>query len=239
MNIPKILLVDDTAFFLEVEKSILSVSPVHILTATDGEHALTVIREEHPDLIIMDIVMPRLDGKKCCAQIKADPAMASIPVIMVTTSDRLEDIKACFEAGCDDFISKPLDRKRFLEKVKKFMPAIERRRFRIKCQMAVAVTFGGTSATVDCFDLSYDGMFVRSELKLSVGTEVEVSFTLPGAGGSLIKVRSHVAWVNDAGKISKSQAPTGFGIEFDEITGEGLPLIRKQELANFLDANRK
>jgi CheY-like chemotaxis protein len=236
MNIPKILLVDDTSFFLEVEKSLLAVSPVHLLTAADGEEALHLVRTERPDLVIMDYVMPKMDGKKCCATLKADPDLCSIPVIMVTTSDRLEDIRACFDAGCNDFLSKPLDRKRFLEKVRNFMPVIDRRKLRVSCRMQVTLQFDETVATVESVDLSIDGIFLRSDLKIPLGARVQLSFTLPGVSESVTKARGRVAWLNDVKTSLQVKMPIGFGVEFDEITGEGLASLRKKELRAFIDA---
>ncbi len=239
MKIPKILLVDDTRFFLEVEKSLLAVSPVQILTAADGEEALQIIRAEHPDIIIMDIVMPKLDGKKCCAAVKADPDLCSIPVIMVTTSDKLEDIRACFDAGCDDFITKPLDRKRFLEKVRRFLPVIDRRKVRKNRSIQIELQFDDTTTMVECHNISHEGMFVNSTLKLKVGSQINLSFTLPEASASRITARAHVTWQNDGAKKSLNKMPIGFGIEIDEITGEGLSSLRKKEYLSFIDNTYK
>lgn len=240
MNIPKILLVDDTSFFLDVEKSLLAVSPVHLLTAANGEEALHLIKTERPDLVIMDFVMPKLDGKKCCATVKADPDLCSIPVIMVTTSDRPEDIRACFDAGCNDFISKPLDRKRFLEKVRTFIPVIDRRKLRVNCQMQVTLQFDETVATADSVDIGTDGISLRSNLQIpqgAQGTQVQLAFTLPGESESIIKARGRVAWLKDVKTGLQVKMPIGFGVEFDEIVGEGLPSLRKKELKAFIDAH--
>jgi CheY-like chemotaxis protein/Tfp pilus assembly protein PilZ len=238
MNVPKILLVDDTRFFLEVEKSLLAVSPVHILTAADGEEALQIIRAEHPDIIIMDIVMPKLDGKKCCAAVKADPDLRSIPIIMVTTSDQLADIRACFDAGCNDFITKPLNRKHFLEKVRRFLPIIDRRQVRKNCAFQVELQFDGTTAMVECHDISHEGMFIKSTLKLTLGSPVNLSFTLPDVAAR-ITARAHIAWQNDGTIKSHNKMPAGFGIEIEEITGEGLSSLRKKEYMSFVDNRNK
>ena len=239
MDIPKILLVDDTRFFLEVEKSLLVVSPVQILTASDGEQALQIIKEERPDIIIMDIVMPKLDGKKCCAAVKADPALRSIPIIMVTTSDHLEDIRACFDAGCDDFITKPLNRKSFLEKVRKYLPVIDRRRARVNCQIQVELQFDDTTTIVESDNLSLEGLFVKSKLKLILGSKINVSFSLPGEPESRIKARGRVTWHNDLLTSLQTNMPIGFGIEIEEITGEGLTSLRKKELISFIEDSNK
>src|SRR6266702_2625721 len=135
----KILLVDDVMLFLEIEKGFLVHSPVTILTAKDGVEALSLTRSERPDLVVMDLNMPKMDGVTCCSTIKSDPALGSIPVIMISNSSRPEDVETCWKAGCDDFMAKPLDGKLFLEKMHKFLPAVERRSARVHCQMPVTL----------------------------------------------------------------------------------------------------
>jgi len=236
INIPKILLVDDSRFFLEVEKSLLAVSPVQLLTAADGQEALEIVKTVHPDLVIMDIVMPRMDGKACCVAIKADPLTCSIPVIMVANCDRPEDITACLEAGCTDYLLKPLDKKSFLEKIRKILPVIDRRNPRINCQLPVTLQFGDTLAMVECGDLSVEGMYVKSNLDIKEGTGLDITFNLPGESAITAKIQAkgHVAWLN-----RQSNVTTGFGIQLDEIIGEGLAMLRKKDLAAFIEANRK
>src|ERR1039457_2919395 len=85
MNTPKILLVDDTKLFLKLEQEYLKHLAVTVLTAENGIEALEIARSQNPDLIFMDINMPVMDGVSCCAAIKADPGLRSIPVVMVTT----------------------------------------------------------------------------------------------------------------------------------------------------------
>jgi CheY-like chemotaxis protein len=107
---PKILLVDDVAMFLELQKMFLRLSAVRIMTARDGAEALRIAREERPSLIFMDLHMPNMDGAECCSRIKADPALSSIPVVMITSQGREDEKDVCLKAGCDGFMTKPIDR---------------------------------------------------------------------------------------------------------------------------------
>lgn len=122
MSSPKILLVDDVKLFLELEKSFLTLAPAVILTASNGDEALSIVRKERPALVFLDLYMPVLDGIACCRAIKSDPELAAIPVIMVTTGGKPQEEEQCRNAGCDGFLTKPIDRAALLDKVREFIP---------------------------------------------------------------------------------------------------------------------
>lgn len=84
----KILLVDDVNMFLELQKTFLKLSSVHLFTAQDGVEALQVMRKERPSLVFMDLHMPRMDGAECCARMKADAESKAIPVVMITSEGK-------------------------------------------------------------------------------------------------------------------------------------------------------
>lgn len=139
---PKILLVDDVQLILELEKSFLKNLPASILTARNGQEALELIRQERPDLVYMDMNMPVMDGPTCCAAIKSDPDIGATPVIMVTTAGQQGDEAHCRRAGCDDFMTKPIDRREFLDKGRRLIAAMDRREHRVACNSPVSVTNG-------------------------------------------------------------------------------------------------
>ena len=142
---PKILLVDDTRLVLELEKSFLKLSHVDVLTAMNGVEALEMIRKDPPDLIFMDMNMPIMDGITCCTQLKADPFMCSIPVIMLTTAGREGDRERASQAGCDGFLTKPIDRREFLEIARQYADAVDRRDIRVPCQFPAVYLIGKTA----------------------------------------------------------------------------------------------
>src|SRR5947208_14828436 len=80
-----------------------------VVTAADGEQALAVAREQQPDLILLDIMMPKLDGIGVCRQLRADPDFPFTPIIMVTAKTDSQDIVAGLEAGGDEYLAKPVD----------------------------------------------------------------------------------------------------------------------------------
>ena len=104
---PRLLLVDDEPTNLQVLRHILQ-ADYRLLFATDGERALQVAREQRPDLILLDVMMPNLDGYAVCRALKADAATASIPVIFITALTDSQDETAGFDAGAVDYITKPV-----------------------------------------------------------------------------------------------------------------------------------
>src|SRR5262249_14544912 len=117
MSEKKILLVDDAETILMMERMILGKSYT-LITAKDGEKALTVAATEKPDLIILDIVMPKMDGFEVCRRIKSDENTKSIPVIMVTTKGDSSNVEKGFESGCNDYVTKPINGAELLSKVR-------------------------------------------------------------------------------------------------------------------------
>ncbi|GAM09010.1 polar-differentiation response regulator DivK [Geobacter sp. OR-1] len=232
MSIPTVLLVDDVKLLLELEKNFLKHSAVRLLTASNGEEALDVARREHPNLIYMDLNMPKMDGKSCCAAIKADPELCSIPVIMVTTAGSQIDEIRCREAGCDDYLTKPIDRRLFLEKGRRFVPAIDRREPRVSCMAEVALVNGEVIGSANCADISVGGLYITADKKPQTDEDLKISFTLPGSNVK-IKAKGRVAWDNSGNPRSKPRLPAGFGVEFTEIETEVL-----KEIRNFIESQR-
>jgi two-component system alkaline phosphatase synthesis response regulator PhoP len=103
----KILVVDDEVYILHILDFILGAESYEVLTASNGEQALQKVREEKPDLVILDIMMPKLDGYETCRMIKADPATKMIPVILLTAKGREVDEQLGREVGANDYMTKP------------------------------------------------------------------------------------------------------------------------------------
>ena len=106
---PKILVVDDTPANVKLLADRLSVKGYEIATASNGEEALEQVRAWGPDLILLDVVMPGLNGYDVCRRIRENPAMAMLPIVMVTALDPEEERIKGLEAGADEFLTKPVD----------------------------------------------------------------------------------------------------------------------------------
>jgi two-component system cell cycle response regulator len=104
-----ILVVDDNELNVELLVAMLAHDYPVVSTAADGFEALAKIKAEKPDIVLLDVMMPGLDGFEACRRIKADPATAHIPIVMVTALSDVDDLVRGFEAGANDFLTKPVN----------------------------------------------------------------------------------------------------------------------------------
>ena len=117
-----ILVVDDNEQNVELLQAYLESMPVEVHAAYDGVEALNKIGEGlSPDLILLDVMMPKMSGFEVCRKLKADEATAQVPVMMVTALNELGDIERGVEAGTDEFLSKPVNKLELLTRVKSLL----------------------------------------------------------------------------------------------------------------------
>lgn len=121
MKRKKVLLVDDSKTILLMERMILGNEPFDLITAVNGEEAVAKAQSEMPDLILMDVVMPRMNGFEACRRIRTDETTSEIPVIMVTTRSEMQSVEAGYESGCADYVVKPIDGVELLTKVQSYL----------------------------------------------------------------------------------------------------------------------
>lgn len=117
---PKILIVDDTPKNIKLLEAVLIPRGYALAAATSGPEALEKVASERPDLVLLDIVMPGMDGYEVCRRLREDPATHLLPVVMITASGEQEKIKA-IETGADDFIPKPFNQAELLARVKSLL----------------------------------------------------------------------------------------------------------------------
>jgi adenylate cyclase len=118
---PCILIVDDEPMNLDILKTRLAVHGYEILTATNGEEALAVAKAQQPDLMLLDMMMPKVDGIDVCRHLKADASFPFMPIIMVTAKADSKDVVAGLEAGADEYLTKPLDQAALVARVKSML----------------------------------------------------------------------------------------------------------------------
>jgi CheY-like chemotaxis protein len=119
----KILLVDDSATVLMMERMILASERFEIVTASNGEEAQLKARIEQPNLILMDVVMPRMNGIQACKALRQDPSTSHIPIILVTTRGEAETMEQGYESGCNDYVTKPVNSAELLGKIRSILGA--------------------------------------------------------------------------------------------------------------------
>ena len=118
---PLILIVDDNPENVEILQMRLLANDYDTITATDGQLGLAMAREKHPDLILLDIMMPKLDGLEVCRRLKGDPSLPFMPIILVTAKSDSKDVVAGLEAGGDEYLTKPVDHAALVARVKSML----------------------------------------------------------------------------------------------------------------------
>jgi two-component system cell cycle response regulator len=106
---PRVLVVDDTFFNVKLLEVRLQAASFEVVTAFNGEEALIRLAQHRPDIVLLDVMMPGMDGYEVCRRIRANPETAFLPVVMVTALDKPSDRAAGLEAGADEFLTKPVD----------------------------------------------------------------------------------------------------------------------------------
>jgi DNA-binding response OmpR family regulator len=117
----KILLVDDSPTILMMEQMILGKGPYELIIAQDGEEGVAKALAELPDLILMDVVMPKLDGFGAVERLRAHDATRETPIIMITTRSEAQNVETGFASGCNDYITKPLNGLELMTKVQNYL----------------------------------------------------------------------------------------------------------------------
>jgi len=106
----KVLLVDDSTTMLMMEEMILKQRTNYdCVTAKDGMDAISRAVEVSPDLVLMDVVMPRMDGFEACKRMRMETSLSGVPIILVTTRGEEENVEAGFQSGCSDYVTKPIN----------------------------------------------------------------------------------------------------------------------------------
>jgi adenylate cyclase len=118
---PRILVVDDMPANVHILELRLAAQGYEVLTATDGEAALAAARNAQPDLILLDVMMPKVDGLEVCRRLRSDPSFPFTPIIMVTAKADPKDVVAGLEAGGDEYLTKPVDQTALVARVKSML----------------------------------------------------------------------------------------------------------------------
>jgi two-component system alkaline phosphatase synthesis response regulator PhoP len=132
---PRILIADDNPQGVELLEAYLSSGNYDIRTAADGEETLRLVADWHPDLILLDIMMPKISGFEVCKRLRANPATRDIPVLMITALDQPSDIERAVDAGTNDFLTKPIDKAPLLLRVRSLLQS---RHYKLELDRALA-----------------------------------------------------------------------------------------------------
>jgi CheY-like chemotaxis protein len=132
---PRILIADDNPQGVELLEAYLAGFDCDTAVATDGEDTLQKVRSFRPDLILLDVMMPKISGFEVCKRLRQDPATRDVAVLMVTALDQASDVDRAVEAGAHDFLSKPINKTELLLRVRSLLLT---RHYRMELERALA-----------------------------------------------------------------------------------------------------
>ena len=121
MKIKTILVVEDNELNMKLVRNILTIGKYHVLEAMDAESGIQLARDQRPNLVLMDIQLPDMNGLSAAKIIKEDPSLKHIPIVALTSYAMQGDKEKAIEAGCAGYIAKPIDTRKFLETVSQFV----------------------------------------------------------------------------------------------------------------------
>jgi len=117
----RILIADDNPDNVEIFRTRLASQGYEIIVAVEGEAALSLVREQTPDLLLLDVMMPKMDGIDVCRHVKADPSLPFMPIIMLTAKASTQDVVTALDAGADEYLTKPVDHGALVARVKSML----------------------------------------------------------------------------------------------------------------------
>lgn len=197
----------------------------------DAEEAFRLIEAESPSMAILDLSSLGEDGLECCRRVKADPLLQMTPLLCVLGSDQTGLEEACWKAGCDQVVGRPLSALRLLDDACSLLGVSRRlaRRFPVSFHLEFSLLENKTHVGM-AVNLNMGGMFLGSEFIYPIDTRLTLEFTLPGYRMPL-QCAARVAWVNHPEWIKKNHLPSGMGLEFLELSGPAASALQ-----DFLDS---
>jgi CheY-like chemotaxis protein/Tfp pilus assembly protein PilZ len=215
-----LLIVDDVELFIQLQISHLGRKRFDIHTASNGSDGLDLARSIKPDLILLDLLMPDMNGDQVCRILKGDPETSSIPVLLVSSGTREHSRSIIDSSGCDGLIYKPVRRDLLLSVVENLLKTNHRIFERVDATIQCTVVLEGKEYNATIRSLSSNGVFIEFDQKVVRGDMLGLTFTLP-VSDSEIRVRTAaVVWCGTL----KDDGPMGLGVQFLTID----PDLRKQ-----------
>jgi len=221
----KILIADDMYTFLRLEKMLLEHSGYEIIMAKSGTEALKKTQSEKPSLVFLDLVMPDMSGDAVCRFIKTNKSLQHIPVIMVTTRSDEESVERCRQAGCDDYLTKPITKKDLFEKIEKFLKIERRKHPRAPLRVRASCIEGERIYQKYTLNISEGGIFIETDDPFPLATELEMNIPLPLPEPSMTVKGMVVRTVPK--KEADESHPPGMGVKFLNLKPEDAKKIRK------------
>ncbi|MDH3973129.1 MAG: response regulator [Deltaproteobacteria bacterium] len=221
----KILIVDDVRMSIEMGKSFLESSGCEVISAGNGQEGLERVINDHPDLVITDLHMPKMSGTDLCRSIKENPDLKDLPVVILTSDSNEENLEACHNAGCNGILKKPYNKSEIIESVRQYIKIICRKHNRASVDFDVFYNYNGINCSEKVTDISLGGMFVRSDRPPPIDSTISFSLLIEREM-SEISVKGRVVRTVIGMNSSYYEEP-GMGIMFESPPPELLSIISK------------
>jgi CheY-like chemotaxis protein/Tfp pilus assembly protein PilZ len=213
-----VLIVDDAAMFRELGALFLA-RCARVLTAETGRQAIEIIRVERPQVVLVDLYMPGLDGVDVCRAIRSDPQIQNTSVIVMLGDGDPSERARALRAGANEVIAKPLSRVALIDAVKRHLGTpVSQGQPRLDLSMPVNLRTGLRNIWGTGLNLSRGGIYVETDQSFALQTELDVRFILPDTGATL-RSTAEVVW---RGLEERSRDRFGIGVRFLEIDGSAV-----------------
>lgn len=226
-NKKTLLVVDDVELFIQLQISHLGYQRYNIHTASSGSEGLETARSLKPDLILLDLFMPDMNGDQICRILKSDPETASIPVVLVSSGTRGLSKTVSISSKCDGLIFKPVRRDLLLSVVENLLGTNQRVQERVQVSIPGTAFHDDETRQIRLHTLSSEGAFVEIEPQPIRGDLMELSFSLPDEDDEIYVRAAAVVW---CGCLEKG-GPEGAGVYFLTIDAD-----KKERIANFVQS---
>lgn len=220
----KILLVDDVRLFLKLEETFFKRTGCEIFTAQSGEEAVGIARREKPELILLDFIMPDMMGDEVVGKLKSDPDTRGIPIMIVSTSADAKDIEKCFQAGADDYVTKPINPQEVLAKAANLLNIPHRLHYRLPVTLKVVGETRDFSFISFSRNISLGGMLVECRDPVARDSHVQLELPILPDNKSL----------NLRGKVVRSDEDAARGVSLIGIQFEGMAPEQEQAIESFI-----
>jgi len=221
MEKKKILIVDDTRLFLEMEKSFLEREELSIQTTNSGAEAVKIVKATKPDLVILDHHLPDMNGDMICRIIKADPTLRATKVIIVTGDDSAATRELYKGLGCGAVLNKPFTKSDINSTVGKVLGVGTRQIHRVNTVIPCLVRIGPGGYDCRILNISASGMYIEIDFLPEPGRNFEVEFIVPPSI-SPVQIKVVVMWTSE---MVGRDIPRGIGVKFFQIPEDVTELI--------------
>jgi CheY-like chemotaxis protein len=212
MSATATLIADDLKLFLQVARTFLVRRGFEVLTAENGVKALELARARHPRLILLDLVMPDMDGVEACAAMRRDPSLAFTPILIMSATGSPEIRDRCLKAGCTNFVVKPEKPEELLTIIARILSVRERKVTHMTVIFNEVSPTEGRQVVGRAGNLSGTGLLLLAGKPVSAGSLLHLEFVIPGTNHTL-EVRGKVMRVS-----RDSEGTYGAGVHFIDVS---------------------